>query len=129
MELRFSIGHSCFIGLGSLFTEKVIVHTDIVGSLVFRKQVINCLPDNLIFRPPGKCLKRFVAALVKPVCVLVVNRVRNGMLPLAHAIIGGLITSTMLTLVVVPVIYTILDDLKNKIFSREKRAGVKLEGE
>lgn len=32
--------------------------------------------------------------------------------PMAHAIIGGLITSTLLTLVVVPVIYSILDDLK-----------------
>lgn len=32
--------------------------------------------------------------------------------PMAHAIIGGLITSTLLTLVVVPVIYTILDDLR-----------------
>jgi multidrug efflux pump subunit AcrB len=36
--------------------------------------------------------------------------------PMAHAIIGGLITSTMLTLVVVPVIYTILDDVRNKLF-------------
>ena len=44
--------------------------------------------------------------------------------PMAHAIIGGLITSTMLTLVVVPVIYTILDDIKNQIFSKEKHAGV-----
>jgi len=43
---------------------------------------------------------------------------------MAHAIIGGLITSTMLTLVVVPVIYTILDDIKNQIFSKEKHAGV-----
>jgi len=34
--------------------------------------------------------------------------------PMAHAIIGGLITSTMLTLVVVPVVYTLLDDLKSK---------------
>lgn len=32
--------------------------------------------------------------------------------PMAHAIIGGLITSTILTLVVVPVVYTILDDVK-----------------
>jgi HAE1 family hydrophobic/amphiphilic exporter-1 len=30
--------------------------------------------------------------------------------PMAHAVIGGLITSTLLTLVVVPVVYTILDD-------------------
>lgn len=32
--------------------------------------------------------------------------------PMAYAIIGGLITSTLLTLVVVPVIYSVLDDLK-----------------
>ncbi|WP_028454965.1 efflux RND transporter permease subunit [Chitinilyticum litopenaei] len=31
--------------------------------------------------------------------------------PMAHAIIGGLITSTVLTLVVVPVVFTYLDDL------------------
>jgi len=30
---------------------------------------------------------------------------------MAHAVIGGIITSTLLTLVVVPVIYTYLDDL------------------
>jgi len=31
--------------------------------------------------------------------------------PMAHAVIGGLITSTLLTLIVVPVLYTCLDDL------------------
>ena len=31
--------------------------------------------------------------------------------PMAHAVIGGLVTSTLLTLVVVPVIYSYLDDL------------------
>jgi HAE1 family hydrophobic/amphiphilic exporter-1 len=30
--------------------------------------------------------------------------------PMAHAVIGGLITSTLLTLIVVPVVYTWLDD-------------------
>jgi HAE1 family hydrophobic/amphiphilic exporter-1 len=30
--------------------------------------------------------------------------------PMAHAVIGGLLTSTLLTLVVVPVVYTYLDD-------------------
>ncbi|CUH94982.1 putative membrane protein [Propionispora sp. 2/2-37] len=34
--------------------------------------------------------------------------------PMAHAIIGGLITSTILTLVVVPVVYTLLDDVKKR---------------
>ncbi len=38
--------------------------------------------------------------------------------PMAHAIIGGLITSTLLTLFIVPVIYTLLDDLKAKVGRR-----------
>ncbi|GBF35249.1 acriflavin resistance protein [Desulfocucumis palustris] len=42
--------------------------------------------------------------------------------PMAHAIIGGLIASTMLTLVVVPVMYTFLDDLKNKVYSVTRRS-------
>ncbi len=36
--------------------------------------------------------------------------------PMAHAIIGGVITSTLLTLIVVPVIYTYLDDAKQLFF-------------
>jgi len=32
--------------------------------------------------------------------------------PMAQAIIGGMITSTLLTLVIVPIIYTILDDIR-----------------
>lgn len=35
----------------------------------------------------------------------------EGRSPMAVAVIGGLITSTMLTLVVVPVVYTIMDDI------------------
>jgi len=40
--------------------------------------------------------------------------------PMAHAIIGGVLTSTLLTLVVVPVIYTYLDDMK-RFFIRHLR--------
>jgi len=36
--------------------------------------------------------------------------------PMAVAIIGGLITSTALTLVVVPVVYSLLDGLRNRFF-------------
>jgi len=42
--------------------------------------------------------------------------------PMAFAVIGGLITSTLLTLVVVPVMYTFLDDLRDRF--GKKRAGI-----
>ncbi|GAA5558973.1 multidrug resistance protein MdtB [Acinetobacter schindleri] len=41
--------------------------------------------------------------------------------PMAHAVIGGVITSTLLTLVVVPVIFTYLDDLKNFLLRQTRR--------
>ncbi|WP_151747222.1 efflux RND transporter permease subunit [Acinetobacter lactucae] len=41
--------------------------------------------------------------------------------PMAHAVIGGVVTSTLLTLVVVPVIFTYLDDLKNFILRQTRR--------
>lgn len=50
----------------------------------------------------------------------------EGRAPMAHAIIGGLITSTLLTLVVVPVIYSLLDDLRaktSKLLRRKQRDG------
>jgi HAE1 family hydrophobic/amphiphilic exporter-1 len=47
--------------------------------------------------------------------------------PMARAVIGGLITSTLLTLVVMPVVYTFLDDFGAKVLVRVKR-GVPLEG-
>ena len=41
--------------------------------------------------------------------------------PMAHAVIGGLITSTLLTLVVVPVVYTYLDDFGSWVGAVVKR--------
>jgi HAE1 family hydrophobic/amphiphilic exporter-1 len=43
--------------------------------------------------------------------------------PMAHAIIGGILTSTLLTLIVVPVVYTWLDDGKRLIARRLRRGG------
>jgi len=41
--------------------------------------------------------------------------------PMAHAVIGGLITSTLLTLIVVPVVYTLLDDFGSKFGALVRR--------
>jgi HAE1 family hydrophobic/amphiphilic exporter-1 len=41
--------------------------------------------------------------------------------PMARAVIGGLITSTMLTLFVVPVVYTMLDDATAFVLGRSRR--------
>jgi HAE1 family hydrophobic/amphiphilic exporter-1 len=41
--------------------------------------------------------------------------------PMARAVIGGLITSTLLTLFVVPVVYTVLDDLTEWVRARVPR--------
>ena len=40
--------------------------------------------------------------------------------PMAVAIIGGLVASTLLSLIVVPVVYTLLDDLQSLIFKRSQ---------
>jgi HAE1 family hydrophobic/amphiphilic exporter-1 len=39
--------------------------------------------------------------------------------PMARAVIGGLITSTLLTLIAVPVVYALLDDLVHKLFGKK----------
>jgi HAE1 family hydrophobic/amphiphilic exporter-1 len=38
--------------------------------------------------------------------------------PMAVTIIGGLLTSTVLTLGIVPVVYSLLDDLRSRIWKR-----------
>ncbi len=44
--------------------------------------------------------------------------------PMAHALIGGVLTSTFLTLVVVPVLYTLLDDVAKMFKTKNKRGDV-----
>ncbi len=48
--------------------------------------------------------------------------------PMAIAVIGGLITSTLLTLVVIPVVYTLVDDLENFIKKRRTSSPVQDQG-
>ncbi len=42
--------------------------------------------------------------------------------PMAVAVIGGLISSTFLTLLVVPVVYTLIDDLERKLLGKSKES-------
>ncbi len=49
--------------------------------------------------------------------------------PMSQAIIGGLITSSILTLFVVPVVYTILDDLKTKFRKIRHKKSSKIDEE
>jgi len=49
--------------------------------------------------------------------------------PMAQAVIGGLISSTILTLFVVPIAYTILDDLKNKFKKVIHKESAKIDNE
>jgi HAE1 family hydrophobic/amphiphilic exporter-1 len=46
--------------------------------------------------------------------------------PMARAVVGGLITSTLLTLIVVPVVYTILDDLTGWLTRKRKPMAEKI---
>jgi HAE1 family hydrophobic/amphiphilic exporter-1 len=43
--------------------------------------------------------------------------------PMARAVTGGLITSTLLTLLVVPVVYTLFDDFETWILRRWAGSG------
>jgi len=45
--------------------------------------------------------------------------------PMARAVIGGLITSTLLTLIVVPVAFTYFDDFGGWITGRNRRPAVR----
>ncbi|RLA08746.1 MAG: AcrB/AcrD/AcrF family protein, partial [Gammaproteobacteria bacterium] len=47
---------------------------------------------------------------------------RNG--PLAVAVIGGMVTSTLLTLVVVPVVYSLIENMLLKIQGRKLAAAI-----
>jgi len=49
--------------------------------------------------------------------------------PMAQAVIGGLITSTILTLFVVPIMYTLLDGLKRRFRKVSHRKSSKAEVE
>jgi HAE1 family hydrophobic/amphiphilic exporter-1 len=49
----------------------------------------------------------------------------ESMAPMAQFVVGGLLLSTLLTLVFIPVLYTYADDLIVRVANRRKKKGVK----
>ena len=47
--------------------------------------------------------------------------------PMAGSVIGGLITSTFLSLLVIPVVYTFIDDINRKLHSFRKAKPTSIE--
>jgi HAE1 family hydrophobic/amphiphilic exporter-1 len=47
-----------------------------------------------------------------------------GRAPMAVVVIGGLITSTLLTLVVVPVVFSLIEGLRDRMRRRRHRVGL-----
>ena len=59
--------------------------------------------------------------LAMPPIALKIGRAAEMRAPMAIAVIGGLIVSTLLTLLVIPVVYTLLDDLQQWLQSGGRR--------
>jgi len=49
------------------------------------------------------------------------SRMSAMMAPMALSVIGGLVVGTVLTLIIVPLVYSIFDDLAKRFVTRTKR--------
>jgi hydrophobe/amphiphile efflux-1 (HAE1) family protein len=136
MALPFSLG-GAFLGL--LITQKELGLFALIGIVLLMglvtKNSILLVDYALLNQREGKPLYRAVldsgVARLRPILMTTIAMI-TGMLPIALgigagseqrspmaiAVIGGLMTSTLLTLVVVPVIFTYIDRLQELIFGR-----------
>lgn len=99
--------------LMGLVTKNAILLVDFI-----QEAVSNGIPRDEAIRQAGRTRLRPIlmttAAMVAGMVPLALGLGEGAeqRAPMAHALIGGLITSTVLTLIVVPVVYTCLEDLK-----------------
>ncbi len=134
MALPFSLGGAL---LGLLITQKELGLFALIGIVLLMglvtKNSILLVDYALIHQREGKPLYAAVlesgVARLRPILMTTIAMI-TGMLPIALgigagseqrspmaiAVIGGLMTSTLLTLVVVPVIFTYVDHLQELIF-------------
>ncbi len=114
-----SFGLTAFIGLlmliGIVVKNGILLvdyTTQLRGRGVSRDQaILTAAPTRL--RPI--LMTTFAAILGMLPLALALGRGSETQAPLATAVIGGLTTSTMLTLFIVPIVYTIFDDLARKV--------------
>jgi multidrug efflux pump subunit AcrB len=115
----YTIGMSSFIGiilLMGLVTKNAILLVDLAN--VLRDEQGLSIRDALLVAGPQR-LRPIVMTSVAMVIGMMPTALSNGpgsefRAPMAIAVIGGVITSTVLTLVVVPVAYTWLDRLTGR---------------
>jgi multidrug efflux pump subunit AcrB len=136
MALPFSLGGAL---LGLLLTQKELGLYALIGIVLLMglvtKNSILLVDYTLINQQEGKPVFKAIVesgvARLRPILMTTIAMIA-GMLPIALgigagsevrspmaiAVIGGLMTSTLLTLVVVPVIFTYIDRLQRVIFGR-----------
>jgi multidrug efflux pump subunit AcrB len=143
VALPFSIGGAL---LGLLVTQKELGLYALIGIVLLMglvtKNSILLVDYALLNQKEGKPLFKAVlesgVARLRPILMTTIAMIA-GMLPIALgigagaeerspmaiAVVGGLITSTLLTLVVVPVIFTYIDRLQELIFGRLLQGAIK----
>ena len=119
------------IMLMGLVTKNAILLVDLIQKLIQqgapREQAISQAGQTRL-RPILMTTAAMIAGMVPLAVGLGTGAEQRA--PMAHALIGGLITSTLLTLIVVPVVYSYLDDLKRstaRLFARMPVARVEKE--
>lgn len=113
------------IMLMGLVTKNAILLVDFTNTLRARGEerreaILQAGPTRL--RPILMTTTAMVAGML-PVA-LGIGRGAEFRAPMAVAVIGGLLFSTLLTLVVIPVVYTFIDDLSRFVGRRRRRAEV-----
>ncbi len=122
---RSSLSITSFLGvimLAGIVVNNAIVLVDYINTL--RQQGV-ARSEAILKAGPVRLRPILMTSLTTMLCLmpmaLGMGEGSEMMSPMAIVVIGGLITSTILTLVVVPVVYTLLDDISVKMKSKLKK--------
>ena len=119
--------------LMGIVTKNAILLVDYTNTLISRGRERN---EALLEAGPVRLRPILMTAVTTIVAVLPValafSEGSEARAPMARAVIGGMATSTFLTLLVVPVVYTVFDDFGNfvkRIFSGKESGGFSENGQ